>query len=422
LSASPQNDPTEKLIVETDSQPEACLTTSRQAIVLTVDRFGAGYLGPYGNTWIETPALNRLAAQSVLFERFLIDAPEPAAFLSAVLTGRSAAQKTADASPPALQEANSLTMQLAAQSRPSLLITDDQELAQHAVSDAFDEVILIDLSTAAVSSEESLEQTALARFFAAAISSVDQASAEALIWVHARGMAHDWDAPQEMRNAFADEGDPDPPEFVTAPNQWMDEDFDPDVLTGLTFAYAAQVVLLDICLAAFCDAWTHRPVEHQPLFIFAGTRGFPLGEHQAIGSASDRLFSELVQVPLLVRFPGGSGALSRMQAIAQPAELFPWLRAWFSEDEATSDCERGLLQQLIDRDRRADDAFAIINGKKENALQTAAWFLRVPQDQPVELYAKPDDRWESNEVQNRCREIAAELEEFLQRAIVTDDR
>ncbi len=44
------------------------------AIVIVVDRLGAGYLGPYGNTWIETPSCNRLAARSVLFEFALADA------------------------------------------------------------------------------------------------------------------------------------------------------------------------------------------------------------------------------------------------------------------------------------------------------------------------------------------------------------
>lgn len=44
------------------------------AIVLVVDRLGAGYLGPYGNTWLETPHWNRLAARSALFEWALTDA------------------------------------------------------------------------------------------------------------------------------------------------------------------------------------------------------------------------------------------------------------------------------------------------------------------------------------------------------------
>ena len=45
----------------------------RRAIVIVIDRLGSGFLGPYGNTWIETPALNELASESVLFEDAIAD-------------------------------------------------------------------------------------------------------------------------------------------------------------------------------------------------------------------------------------------------------------------------------------------------------------------------------------------------------------
>src|SRR5690349_24244699 len=36
--------------------------------VLNLRGLGAGHTGPYGNRWIDTPSLNALAAQSVLFD------------------------------------------------------------------------------------------------------------------------------------------------------------------------------------------------------------------------------------------------------------------------------------------------------------------------------------------------------------------
>ena len=46
------------------------------AICLVFDRLHVGYLGPYGNSWIETPAWNRLASQSMVFDQALIDSPD----------------------------------------------------------------------------------------------------------------------------------------------------------------------------------------------------------------------------------------------------------------------------------------------------------------------------------------------------------
>jgi hypothetical protein len=43
------------------------------------------------------------------------------------------------------------------------------------------------------------------------------------------------------------------------------------------------------------------------------------------------------------------------------------------------------------------------------ALRTPAWLLVQPQDGHHELFAKPDDRWEANEVANRCREAVEQL-------------
>ena len=45
------------------------------AICLVVDRLHTGHLGAYGNSWIETPALDRLAGQAFTFDQTLIDSP-----------------------------------------------------------------------------------------------------------------------------------------------------------------------------------------------------------------------------------------------------------------------------------------------------------------------------------------------------------
>ena len=46
------------------------------AVCLVIDRLHAGYVGAYGNTWIETPALDRLASRSLLLDQALVDSPD----------------------------------------------------------------------------------------------------------------------------------------------------------------------------------------------------------------------------------------------------------------------------------------------------------------------------------------------------------
>ena len=47
-------------------------------------------------------------------------------------------------------------------------------------------------------------------------------------------------------------------------------------------------------------------------------------------------------------------------------------------------------------------------GAGQRSIRTPAWFLR---ESPagIELYAKPDDRWEINEVAQLCAEVVEQL-------------
>src|SRR5206468_3393007 len=59
-----------------------------RAIVLSVRGCHLAYLGCYGNAWVSTPALDRLAAAGVVFDQHLADVPEPEAARRAWRDGR----------------------------------------------------------------------------------------------------------------------------------------------------------------------------------------------------------------------------------------------------------------------------------------------------------------------------------------------
>ena len=53
------------------------------------------------------------------------------------------------------------------------------------------------------------------------------------------------------------------------------------------------------------------------------------------------------------------------------------------------------------------DRIVIAGRGRERAIRTPAWYLR--KSEPPELYAKPDDFWEINDVANRCQEVVESL-------------
>src|SRR6266516_3057578 len=57
-------------------------------LVISPAGFHLGYLGCYGNAWINTPCLNAFAAESVVFDQHYSDCPSPAGAWLAWRTGR----------------------------------------------------------------------------------------------------------------------------------------------------------------------------------------------------------------------------------------------------------------------------------------------------------------------------------------------
>jgi arylsulfatase A-like enzyme len=230
-----------------------------------------------------------------------------------------------------------------------------------------------------------------------------------LIWIHSQGMAGPWDAPLPLRQQFADEEDPAAPEFVDPPERVLANDVDPDELLGIVHAYAGQVSLVDACLGSLLDALGDSPLADQTLLAVTSPRGYPLGEHRRIGG--DDLYGELLHVPLLLRLPGGLGP-ARSRRLVQPCDLYATLAEWLA---LPTDDAPGLCQSLLPA-AQGDEVpvrqLAIATASGQRAIRTLAWLLRESQangETRRELFAKPDDRWEVNEVSSRCGDIVEQL-------------
>jgi hypothetical protein len=380
----------------------------RSAVVLVIDRLGAGWLSPYGNTWLDGPNFNRLAARSVLCETLIADSPDLEKGCHAYWTGRHALE-------PSDGVAATLAALASSAGGQSLLLTDDSRVCDHPLASGFADRRLLPVSNAAKGAKE-IEQTGLFAFFEAARAAVEERKAPGLLWLHSRGMSGQWDAPPELRYQFADEEDPTPPSFVDPPEVQLNENFDPDELLGYVHAYAGQVALVDMCLGMLLDAIDEHPLADETLLIVTSPRGYPLGEHRRVGSCDEALFGELLHVPLLVQFPRGEHALTRSHQIIQPGEIFSLVSeacGWRASDSMSK-----VLGAIVGK-ATYSPGLACAAGREQRAIRTPAWFLRESQidGQPqFELFAKPDDRWEANEVSSRCGDVvellAAELDRF----------
>ncbi|MCA9267748.1 MAG: sulfatase-like hydrolase/transferase, partial [Planctomycetales bacterium] len=353
-----------------------------------------------------TPHFNRLAAESAIFENCLALSPNVADAYAAWWTGRRPG--VAESLWPGVD----LPTQCAAHGVDAVLLTDDAEVAALPGAQAFARTRLLELPAASSCAEE-LEQTQLAQLFAAAIDELSRLKPPYLLWVHARGMAGAWDAPLALRSSLTGEDDPPPPESAATPSLVLAEDYDPDDLQGLACAYGGQVMLLDACLGALLQSLPAEAAADETLLAFTSPRGFPLGEHHIVGDGAVALYGELLQTPLLMRRAGGDGAMARLHELVQSSDLAPTLFDWLGMPHTDQPTLAASLLPLLEPARGAwPRDHVCICGPAQRAIRTAGWFLRESTGEGAprhELFCKPDDRWEANEVADRCGEVVEQL-------------
>jgi len=384
------------------------------AICLVIDRLHVGHLGAYGNTWIETPAMDRLASQSLVFDQALVDSPALEALYRSYWHGWHA---LCAHQPPAGRPTLSALLRDAGVT--TALLSDERLVSRHALAVDFDELIEIDPPWQAQGVAE-IEQTHFAQCFVQAIDFLQSARPPLLLWCHLGGLATTWDAPREFRRAYWEPGDPQPPISAEVPDRVLPQDYDPDEVLGVTQAYSGQVSLLDTCLGALLEFLRAKPWAQETLLVLTSARGFPLGEHGRVGPCDEALYSELVHVPLMLRLPDLRGATARSQALIEPADLWATLLDWWGiAQRPPSPTGTSLLPIVGAETETVRDRLGIAGGGTERAIRTPAWYLRAAAD--PELFAKPDDRWDVNNVANRCQEVVecllavlAEYEQTLQ--------
>jgi arylsulfatase A-like enzyme len=328
--------------------------------ILVIEARGlpTGFLGCYGNEWVGTPCLDRLAAEGIVFDSHIAAVPDI-----------SATERTWSGEPVRL------------------------ETLTYARIDA------------------------VSAFAAAALTAWRRVPDGGILWIDGPNLAPPWSLPRDLLDSYCEPPEepwPDPPRGVW-PKVEIGE------LLRLHNTFAAVVTYFDAQL----DALLEDMDEPDDALICVTARcGLPLGEHGLVGAGRAWLHDELVHVPLVMRLPGGRDAGRRIAALTQPADLPPTFRQLLSAGQAaTSATNRGLLPLLngeAETIRPHARSALTVGDSAELALRTPDWALLVPTKVPAgdlprgpQLYVKPDDRWEVNDVRQQHLELTEELEAIL---------
>lgn len=333
------------------------------AIVFILRGCSAGWLGAYGNEWVATPNLDRLAVESVVFDRHI--SPEP----------------TRDA-------ANQAWLRAAKRDGPHTVFvranhpdTDSPDSFYAGWSEVFD---------ARPQEADASPLDSLIRELPKTLERIAE-HANWQIWIDIDRLLPPWEVPQEVFEAYiADEGEElEKIEPLADPEPGPFDKSDLAAWEWLHSSFAAVVTALDAELGSLFELLSQRGLDQTASWVVTSDFGYPLGEHGRIGLECSELHEELVHLPMIQRLPNGENAGQRIESFTQSVEL--------SMPEVARKPSNLAISRLGDA----------------ASVRTESWSLILSANGMKKLFVRPDDRWEVHDVASLHEEVVEQLRHFL---------
>jgi arylsulfatase A-like enzyme len=403
-----------------------------QALVIIARGLNLAYVGCYGNEWIATPNLDRLAAEGVVFDQHFADVPDPA---GAGLSWRSGCYhfppaSAADETRPRV--AHDLIQALTAQGITTVLVEEGGGQQEPAFSAGWGQVF----RSQHTGSEDAARLERLLQTTGDALDRLE-ALDNWLLWLDWPILLPPWTTSEQYRNLYFNAAvDEEEVQLeageTTALLPWsgpLPERVDADddhTFARLQGSYAAMVTWLDDGLGVLVDELKERDLLNKVMLVVTSDRGLPLGEHGVAGAVRPWLHEELVHQPLIMRLPGGAEAGWRVSGLTQAVDLLPTLHDAFAlaAPGVHGHSLLPLCRQLARTVRPYAYSGLRVGDSVEWALRTPEWALLLPvfsgvedEPRPTQLYRKPEDRWELNNLIQHHQELAGRLEETLRQCV-----
>ncbi|MFL5330671.1 MAG: hypothetical protein ACJ8C4_17355 [Gemmataceae bacterium] len=326
-----------------------------RALVIILRGLSAFFIGPYGNEWVHTPTLDRLAARGIVFDQHfatdLDQARDPTSLVDLLVKapenlGVAIAKACSDS---ALRERHSLfgvrnNVYAAMKSLPT------------------------DRAACAVVGIDSLLPT--------------------------------WEPPKKFLDFYF--GPASRHDDETVPLVPWKGDLPPAIDPGddrtlerIHDTFAAVMSAVDRGLAKLLAGCRQRGFGSNALTVITSDLSYPLGEQGPVGWKAPKICESIIHLPLILRLPNNEYAGSRVSALTEPGDLVGTLQGYFSNKS-----HAGLWPLIRSEANSLRDHLSIRYGA-EVAVRTADRLCIVPPDSEPRLFIKPDDRWETNDVASK---------------------
>ena len=420
-------------------------------IMIMSDSLRQDHLGCYGNRWIETPNIDRLASESVVFENAypegLPTLPVRAALFTGnyTLTNRFWKQLT--------PEDVSMAEIFDEYGYVSCMITDTYHLFKPNMNyhrgfhewhwirgqemDAYkskphsrdikkyikpemkgDQIVrILDQYFRNVADREKEEDYFVAqvmRYAAQWLEENHKAHEQFFLYVDCFDPHEPWDPPPSYATKYTD------PNYNGAwimipkggPCDWMTQ----EELQHTRGLYAGEV--------SFVDKWVGRLIEQiedlalmeNSLIIFLSDHGHPLGEHGKLLKMDDQLYSELLRIPLFIRFPEKKYAGTRVKGLVETVDILPTILDILGHhNEAEFMHGKSLLPLITGKADKIHETVTMgFFSSDIRCIRDEEWsYIRKTKGEVCELYNLLRDPKESVNLINKHPEKAKEMDDAI---------
>ena len=425
-----------------------------KVIVILSDSLRKDHLGCYGNEWIKTPNIDALAKESVVFENAQPEALPTIPVRTALFTG----QYTLPYRPwqPLTDEDITAAEILRRYGYITALITDTYHLAKPGMNlhrgfhvfrwirgqeaDAYksgpSSRVVDDFIKPAMKGD--IIERALQQYFKNIEGRekeedyfVAQVVEETTAWLEANHKYDDfflwfdcfdphepWDPPSPFDKKYTDPGQKGKklihPKYGKV--DWMTKE-ELEYVRGL---YAGEVSFVDKWIGRLVNKIKELGIYDESLILFLSDHGHPHGDHNSIMKTPDNLYSELLRIPLLMKYPGGLYAGKRIDELVLTNDILPTILEIMNLSKETEGMQGRSIQPIVEGKKDKIREY-IVTGYHESThrcVRDKEWsFILRPKEQKDELYNLKEDPKEKNnlidEYPEKAREMASKIAAYF---------
>ena len=424
-------------------------------VVIVNDTQRWDYLGCYGNKWIQTPNLDKLASESAVFDYCYAEGlptiPTRTTFFTGRFTFPFRGWQRLEPTDILLAEVlwnkgytNALITDVYHMHKPTMAFERGFDFTQHIRGHEADPWVLdesiepdVDRYHKAYGNDKSVraqiaqylrnihwwqgeEDTFVARCVNGAGKWLEEQPKKdnLFLWLDCFDPHEPWDPPEPYRSMYVDPGYTGKDIIHPIPGR-VDGYLTDEELHHIKMLYAGKVSLCDHWVGVFLNKLRELKMYDDTLIIYTTDHGAPFGEHGIIKKAEPLLFEELVHIPLIIRHPEGVGAGQRFDALVETTEIFPTILDFLDVRIPPRIHGKSLLPLMTQKEEKIRDYAYMGYFKQSWRVNDHDWSFMMYLDKktPSELYHFKEDPAEKNNLIDKNPQKAIELELELRKFV-----